>query len=267
MRDAMDEAHDTTEAELAALADGSLTGPRRDELLRRHAHSSVLREQESALAAIRATAGAPAPARLRASVAALAATAHTERKRSRPHGRPRHMTRWSLSLGGATVALVAAVALLLAGGEQVTAPSVSEAAARVALAPAAAGSAADQPVAEVLAGSVDGVRHPYWADTTGWRAIRARRDTLDGHSITTVFYENAHGQRLGYAIAAGPPLPAHGGRVIERNGTRMRVIHTPRSTIVTWLRDGHTCLLAAHGVDGSTLTALVGQPGARAAAG
>jgi hypothetical protein len=47
----------------------------------------------------------------------------------------------------------------------------------------------------------------------------------------------------------------------------MRVIHTPTSTIVTWLRDGHTCFLAAHGVDGSTLTALAGLPGARAAAG
>jgi hypothetical protein len=252
----MDDAHDPTEAELAALADGNLAGPRREQLLRRYADSSALREQESALAAIRATADAPAPERLRASVAALAATAHTERKRSRRHGRT---ARWSLSLGGATVALVAICVLVLAGGEQVTAPSVSEAAARVALAPASPGSPADAPVAQVLAGSIDGVTHPYWADTTGWRATRARRDTLNGHTITTVFYENAKGQRLGYAIAAGPPLPARGGHVIERDGTRMRVIHSPTSTIVTWLHGGHTCILAAHGVDGATLTALAGR--------
>ena len=37
---------------------------------------------------------------------------------------------------------------------------------------------------------------------------------------------------------------------------RYRVLHTGGTTVVTWLRDGHTCILAARGVDASVLVDL-----------
>jgi hypothetical protein len=225
--------------DIAALADGSLEPARRDELLRRvdasPALAAALADQEAALAAIRATAGEPASDALRASVAALAARAPA------PARRTRRRPRWALAGAGGLATLLAATVVLLAGGGS-SGPSVAEAA-RLALAPP----------------TVDGTGHPYGTDGAGWRTVGARRDVLRGRAVRTVFYADAGGRLIGYAVVAGAALPVHGGHDVERHGVRMRVLRAGDAAIVSWLRDGHTCILAARGVDAGVLLGLALQ--------
>jgi hypothetical protein len=239
----MDEA---TQRDLAALADGSLEPAARDALLHRAAESpelaDALARQRRAVAAVRLAAAEPAPDALRAQVEAMVAARSTRRHRPR---------RRVLAFGTSVAALAAAAVLVFAGGS--TSPSVAEAA-QVALAPARAPAPAARAATNTLDASVDGVAYPYWAGTTGWRATGSRSDTLHGRAVRTVFYENAKGQRLGYAIAAGPPLPTAGGTA----HAAYRVLRSGGAAIVTWLRDGHTCILAARGVDASVLLRLAG---------
>jgi hypothetical protein len=261
----MDEA---TQRDLAALADGSLEPTARDALLRRAAQSpelaGALARQRAALTAIRAAAQ-PAPDALRERIAAMVAgnevgaaatqpraTAGERRgrgdRRRRGSFRPR-----AFALGSAVAVLAAAAVILFAGGAE--SPSVAEAA-QLALAPARAPAPAARPAAGTLAASVDGVAYPYWADSTGWRATGSRSDAVHGRAIRTVFYANAKGQRIGYTIAAGSPLSAEGGTTVEQDGAAYRVIRSGGATIVTWLRDGHTCVLAARGVGANVLVGL-----------
>jgi hypothetical protein len=241
----MDEA---TQRALAALADGSLEPAARDALLDRAAGSpelaGALARQRRAVAAVRLAAAEPAPDALRARVEAMAAA----RARRRRPVRPR-----VLALGTSVAALAAAAVILFAGGSP--SPSVAEAA-QVALAPARAPAPAAHSATNTLDASVDGVAYPYWADATGWRATGSRSDDVHGRAVRTVFYEDAKGRRIGYAIAAGSPLPAKGASTVKRGGATYRVIRSGGATMVTWLRDGHTCILAARGVDPSVLLGL-----------
>ena len=58
------------------------------------------------------------------------------------------------------------------------------------------------------------VPFPYWEDRFGWNSTGSRTDRVDGRSITTVFYTDSHGRRIGYAILAGSPAPQVAGGVI-----------------------------------------------------
>jgi hypothetical protein len=51
-------------------------------------------------------------------------------------------------------------------------------------------------------------------------------------------------------------LPVQGASTVERRGVRLRVIKSGGATIVTWLRSGHTCILAARGESAGALIAL-----------
>jgi hypothetical protein len=236
---------DAAEHELAALADGTLAPERR--LTR--ADAVALATQCEALAAIRATADEPAPAALRASVAAMVARAESPTRR-----RPRFTALPRLALAAA--AALAAIALLGANGP--AGPSVAEAA-RLALSAAQTPAPAARPNG-TLADSVDGVAYPYWEDDVHWRAVGARSDRLHGRTVHTVFY--VHGSwRIGYAIAAGSPLAVRGGKAVVRDGVWLRVLHSGAATIVTWLRGGHTCVLAGRGVDAQALVALAAGRG------
>jgi hypothetical protein len=105
--------------------------------------------------------------------------------------------------------------------------------------------------------AVDGVAFPYWGDRFGWRASGARVDHIDGRTVTTVFYTDARGRRVGYAIVAGTPAPvASGGRVVWREGTPFRVTRENGAPIVTWVRDGHLCVVSGEGMGGATLLRL-----------
>jgi hypothetical protein len=107
-----------------------------------------------------------------------------------------------------------------------------------------------------LAAEVEGVAFPYWEDRFGWRSTGARMDHLDGHAVQTVFYARGAGKWIGYAIVAGKAPPVSGGVVRERDGTRYRFVSDDGASVVTWLRGGHLCVVAGHGVSKATLMAL-----------
>jgi hypothetical protein len=240
-----------TERDLAALADGSLEPGRRAGVERAVAASPELqadvRDQQRALAAVRAVSAERAPAALRARVA----LARPPRRRARRIG--------ALAVA-ATAAIAATVVLTLAGGSATT-PSVADAAVlatrpAVAPAPEPAHGAATLPRPRGA-----GLPFPYWEEHFGWKATGVRRDRLDGRAATTVFYRR-QSQLVAYTIVGGRPIPIGSpARVSVQDGTTFRslVVHGRRA--VTWLRRGHTCVLSGTTATRATLLRLAAWRG------
>lgn len=163
---------------------------------------------------------------------------------------------WRLAGALALVAVAAALVVSLTGGGS-PALTVREASA-LTLRPATTAAPAENPRnGTQLAAAVDGVAFPYWEERFGWRATGARSDHIGGRAVMTVFYANGRGQRIGYAILAGTPAPHVSGGVVRwLDGTPYRLLVEDASNVVTWLRDGHMCVVAGRGVDSGTLLAL-----------
>jgi hypothetical protein len=108
-----------------------------------------------------------------------------------------------------------------------------------------------------LAAAVDGVAFPYWEDAFGWRAVGVRTDRIGGRTVTTVFYSDRSGARVGYSIVSGakPPRISE-GVVAKRGGTHYWLLNVNGVPVVTWLRGGHLCVVSGRGVDGATLLRL-----------
>jgi hypothetical protein len=108
-----------------------------------------------------------------------------------------------------------------------------------------------------LDAAVEGTAFPYWKERFGWRSTGERTDHVGGRTVRTVFYANARGQRLGYAIVAGKPAPTvSGGTVSWRGSTPYRLTARGDVKAITWLRNGHLCVMAGRGVSAGTLLAL-----------
>jgi hypothetical protein len=86
--------------------------------------------------------------------------------------------------------------------------------------------------------------------------VGQRADTIGGRRIVTVFYRGRNGARIGYAIVPGSPVAVNGGRTVTRSGVRFTLFNVGRARAITWRRDGHTCVVAGHGVNDRTLVAL-----------
>jgi hypothetical protein len=169
--------------------------------------------------------------------------------------RPPAVARWGLAGALALAALAAVLIVSLSGGGGSTLTLHSTVALTLRT-PTLAAPAQNPHNATELAANVEGVAFPYWEDRFGWHSTGARVDQLDGRAVTTVFYARAH-QWLGYAIVAGTSAPHIGGGVVnEREGTSYRFQRVDGASVVTWLRDGHLCVMAGHGVNGATLIAL-----------
>ena len=87
---------------------------------------------------------------------------------------------------------------------------------------------------------------PDWEKSFGWKAVGHREDELSGRGVTTVFYRNPDGVRLGYAVVAGDVLAAT--RPGARSRARARPTASPAAAsapIVTWTQQGHTCVIVA----------------------
>jgi hypothetical protein len=200
---------------------------------------------------------APAPESLHRQIESLVAT-HQDHRFTWPSSRGRRRSPLGLASAGAMVVAVVAVAIAVSlnGGGGVTL-SLRQAAAptlRAATLPAPPESSAHR---AQLAVAVNGVPFPYWEDRFGWRSTGSRTDRVDGRSITTVFYADSSGRRIGYAILAGTPAPRIGGGVIAwRGGVPYRLLADNGAGVVTWLRDGHLCVLSGHGVSSATLLRL-----------
>jgi hypothetical protein len=208
-------------------------------------------------AALAAAADVRAPDVLRQAVeAAVAQATRRARPRRRPSLRGLVLPRPGVlaGLGGALAAAVVALTLAFSGGGG-TAPTVQQAV-PVALRTATAPAPRAQTGGRMLAAAVEGVSFPRWAHL-GWRAVGQRFDRIGGHPIRTVFYADAQGRRLGYAITGGDALRVSGGRVVRVRGTELRLLRLDGAHVVTWRRDGHTCIVAARDVSPALLVGLV----------
>jgi anti-sigma factor RsiW len=226
-------------AELAALADGTLSPERRGPLEARVAASPELRQllerQRRAVAATRAAASEPAPASLRARV---------EQRVGRSEAGPRRVRLVpSLAFAGAAAAAAAVVlALVLTGGP--SGPTVADAARLASRAPSGPAPASMDHSKAKLAASVDGVVFPDFARSYGWRAVGIRHGHVDGHAATVVYYAR-NGERIGYVITAGSALPQpSGAKVTARRGVRYRALSVDGRPAITWRRLGHTCVIS-----------------------
>lgn len=118
--------------------------------------------------------------------------------------------------------------------------------ASVALRPPSDPAPAARPGGELLRAHAGPIAFPTWT-RAGWHAVGARSDLIRGHELQTVFYADEAGRRIGYAIADAQ-LPVRGGQVVTWRGARLRVLDRGATSVVTWRRDGRTCILAGRGV-------------------
>jgi len=238
-------------ADLARLADGTLPAERRAEVEARVAASpqlsSIVERQGLALDALRGTAETGAPARLRAQV-----------ERRRGAGRATRGGRRGVVSGGA-IAAAAGVALALimvlpsalSGG-----PSVADAAALAEKPPTqpAPGGVPGSPA--LLRAEVDDVPFPNYAGKFGWKPVGARQDDPSGRVATTVYYEKGD-RPIAYTIVSGDALdPPSDARSATRGGVEYRRFRDDGRTVVTWERNGHTCVLSGEAVRPAELLML-----------
>jgi hypothetical protein len=231
-------------AELARLADGMLPADRRAELEEQVAASprlsNIVERQSIALDALRGTADTGAPARLRAHV-------HRRRGADRAAGRGRGRGHRSVVIGGASAAAAAvALALILTLPDaRPVGPSVADAAGLAENPPTQAAPRGVPGTPQLLRAEVDEVRFPNYAAKFGWKPSGARADDPSAREATTVYYEKG-GRTVAYTIVSGDPLhpPSH-TRSITRGGVEYRVFRDDGRTVVTWDRDGRTCVLSS----------------------
>jgi hypothetical protein len=241
-----------TRHELASLADGSLEGYPRAELEARLAASPSLRAafelQRAGVAALRGI-SLEAPSSLRTRIAAGAETS------PRRVGRPRFAIGGALA--GAAAAAVAVVLVVSAGSDQ---PSVVEAA-RLAERPPTAPVEVEPSNPKLLVASVEGVPFPNLSEKFGWRPAGIRSDRLGDREARTVLYEHA-GKRIAYTIVSGDGIAAPSdASTTRRNGITLHALGDRGRRVVTWWREGRTCVLSASGVGDRELLALASWKG------
>jgi anti-sigma factor RsiW len=237
-------------ADLARLADGTLPADRRAEVEARVAASpqlsSIVERQGVALEALRGTAETGAPARLRAQV---------NRRRA---GRGAAGRRGRVVIGGA-IAAAAAVLLaliLVLPGAFSGGPSVADAAALAEKPPTQAAPGGVPDVPQLLRAEVDGVPFPNYAAKFGWKPVGARQDDPSGRGATTVYYEK-DGRTIAYTIVSGDSLDRPSdARSTMRGGVEFRTFRDDGRTVVTWERNGRTCVLSSKSVPPAELLML-----------
>jgi hypothetical protein len=200
---------------------------------------ALAREGEALISA--AVADVHAPQSLREAI---------ERDRQRASVRARapfwRRHRWGVAAAGTAAAALAAVAIALQTGGDNADPSLNEVYAAAQLHPTSAAPAPAGGEPPVLDAKVGALEFPDWQETFGWKAVGRRDSDLGGRRVTTVFYRNAEGALLGYAVVAGDSLGGHpAGRPVEHKGNTYDVSRGDERTIVTWTQQGHTCAIVA----------------------
>lgn len=241
---------DVSEAELSALADGSLTDPgRRDELRRRidasPELSSVYERERRIVLALSEARRERAPHVLRTRI---------EAQRPSPTRRMRLRIGYGVGLAGGIAAVLLVIALALPGGPG--GPSVSQAAALALKGPAASGPPADprNPNGRLRL-NVRSVYFPNYDWNFGWRSVGERMDTFYGRPAVTVYYGRGS-ETVAYTIVDLPALPQPSAPVTRINGTEYRTLHLSGRTVVTWRRSGETCIMSGARVSPAILKLL-----------
>jgi anti-sigma factor RsiW len=236
MSDAVSRLTEKEIAELCALADGSLPRDRLEEVESRVADSAELREfverQRGAVAATQALREDQPSDSLVASVGALRSV--SARRRSCGRLVPR------VALAGALAAVAAVVAaVVLSGGPG--SPTVADAAQLASKPPNGPPPAVSTPTKLALA--VDGVVFPNFLRWAGWKPVGIRRGHVDGRDASVVYYRTGS-KRIAYVIVAGPGLPRPSdAQVSPRYGANYQALRVNGRPVVTWRRDGRTCVL------------------------
>ena len=196
-----------------------------------------------------------APESLHSRVQALVADASRRKgRRGTGHRRAPAFARYAIAGALAAAVVASAIAIGLSGGSN--GPFIRPTSA-LTLGRSTAAAPRKTPGTAHLAAAVDGVAFPYWEDRFGWRSTGTRSDRVNGRAVTTVFYADRAGRQIGYAIVAGTPAPTQDrGAIAWRDGTRFRVLQLDGATVVSWLRDGHLCVVAGRGVSAAMLLAL-----------
>jgi hypothetical protein len=249
-----DELDERTRRELTQLADGTLSGAKRTALEERIRTSpelgAALERQRTAVSALRGL-DLTAPAGLRARI---------ESERERPSASVRRR-RFSIAGGLAGAAAAAALVAVLVLPTGSGGPSVVEAAQLSNLPATEQSVPVDPSNPKLLAAAEDGVPFPNLAGEFGYREAGGRSDELDGRETRTVFYERG-GERIGYTIVSGTAIdPPEGAVKHELNDVALSSIDDGPKRIVTWLRDGRTCVLSADGVSTEELLELASWKG------
>jgi anti-sigma factor RsiW len=241
-------------AVVSHLADGTIDPARRADAERRVAQSpelSALYERERRVVDLLHQAGSTdrAPASLRARIDAQRPTA-----KSRLRRRPTYIG----ALAGAVAAVALALALILPGGTPAS-PSVAQAAGLAVLGPAqiAPGPNPRSPASK-LNKDVEEVYFPNW-ERLGWRADGQRADKLNGRATATVYY-GSDGHQVAYTIVGAPALREPPATVTRLDDTVLWTTRMNGRVVVTWRRDGRTCVLSATGVSPRVLQGLAAWP-------
>ena len=144
---------------------------------------------------------------------------------------------------GLLAAVVVALVLVLGGS---SAPSVLATASLATRGPVLPAPAEDESNETVLKTSMDGVPFPYWGGSFKWEAVGARDDKIEDRSAKTVFYDNPKGARAAYTILGGDTIDVpSGASQKDMNGVKLFITTDNGRRIVTWTRNGHTCVLSA----------------------
>jgi hypothetical protein len=111
---------------------------------------------------------------------------------------------------------------------------------------------------QLLAVEQSGVAFPNWEPRFGFKAVGSRTDELDGREATTVYYRKGT-RTIAYTIVSGRALedPDNFAEFTLQN-VPMKVFPPQH---VTWLRDGHSCVLSGDGVATAKLLQLASWPG------
>ena len=72
----------------------------------------------------------------------------------------------------------------------------------------------------------------------------------------TVYYRAADGTRVGYSIVPGHTLTVPGGATFVRHGSATPTAGSGSGRYITWVRGGHTCVIAGREVSNRTLLKL-----------
>jgi hypothetical protein len=201
---------------------------------------------------IRALQSGPRPPdRLLRRIEAMETTAGA--RRERPALRPR-LGRAALAGGVAAVLAVALVVALSLGGP--SGPSAVQAA-ELSLSP----STEPAPLTDLqrpalVKRSFAGVTFPAWSGKFGWRTDGARADELEGRATETVFYRHTH-HRIGYTVISGEPIePPDDAETLNVGGVELHRFRLGRQDVVTFERNGRTCVLSGDVHDPDTLVKL-----------
>lgn len=248
----MSEPHPLSEAEeadLTALADGRLDPGRRAQVEARiesdprMAHA--LDRQRAGLDAITAAVGSvSAPMALRSRIEALQREPAPRRRWRMPSPRT-----WIPAAGLAAAAAVAVIVVLIGG-----APN-TEAILAAATRPPVAAVSLDPRNPALLKDRVDETRFPNYEAKFAWEAKGTRTDELEDRHTRTVFYR-LEGREAAYTIVAGKALPWPEGERTTIDGVKLRSYKQDGRNVVTWRRDGHTCVMSGRGVSTEALLEL-----------